>query len=202
MIDAIAFYRRAKTLVFEAGYEQEYSWQLQRNTAALTDREFLQEYAWVVLTCGFREAIVRRVFPFVSLAFFDFTSARAIVDSAAECVRLASAVFRNRRKLDAIVEGAALVASVGIRQLTTRLLSDKGVLSELPFIGEVTSMHLLKNLGVNVAKNDRHLARLSVELGFLDAADLCGYVRSQTGEPEAAVDIVLWRYCTLSQNAG
>ena len=150
------------------------------------------------LNCGFRETVVRRVFPFVSMAYFDFTSARAIVDYAAECVRLASTCFGNRKKLHAIVHGASLVASVGIAELWAQLTSDRRALLSLPFIGGVTAMHLLKNLGADVAKNDRHLARLSVELGFSDASALCTFISTRTGEPASAVDIVLWRHCTLT----
>src|SRR6266853_2342058 len=156
MTDPVNHYLRAKAFVLDAGYAGEYLWQVRQKGRAVTETEFLREYSWVVLGCGFRETVVRRVFPFVSMAYFDFVSASVIVDHAAECIRLASACFGNRKKLQAIVHGASLVASVGIAELWEQLTKDRRALLNLPFIGGVTAAHLLKNLGSDVAKNDRH----------------------------------------------
>ncbi len=67
-------------------------------------------------------------------------------------------------------------------------------------IGPITSFHLAKNLGYPVAKADRHVQRLSDELGFRDAQQLCQYLSEWSGEPVPVVDVVLWRYATLAPN--
>src|SRR5437879_4602535 len=133
MTDPVSHYLLAKAFVLDAGYAGEYLWQVQQQGRAVTETEFLREYSWVGWSCGFRETVVRRVFPFVSMAYFDFTSARAIVEHAAECVRLASTCIGNRKKLEAIVHGASLVASVGIAELWAQLTSDRRALLSLPF---------------------------------------------------------------------
>jgi hypothetical protein len=195
--ELVEYYRRAKAQVFAAGYEDEYEWQRNRDLTRLTERDFLQEFSWVVLNSGFRESTVRRIFPFISMAFFDFVSAKNIIEHASECVRIASLSFGNCRKLNAIVSGAVFVNDIGVNGLCSLILSDSNALMRLPFIGPTTVHHLLKNLGVPAAKNDRHLARLSEQLGFANASSLCERVSANTGEPVSVIDLVLWRFCAL-----
>jgi hypothetical protein len=75
-------------------------------------------------------------------------------------------------------------------------------LRKLPFIGPVTRYHLAKNLGIDVVKPDRHLTRLATTLGFRSAENMCTVIGRAVGEPAAVVDIVLWRYCSLSRISG
>lgn len=197
--NAVEFYHRAKKQVFEAGFATEYIWQMTRNFEELTERDFLQEYAWVVLSTGFRERIVRDIFPFVSMAFFDFASAKRIVAHGEDCVRVASTRFANAKKLWAIVSTSSVVASVGFKKFKGQVHKNQMLLLQFPFIGAVTIMHLLKNIGVDVAKNDRHLARISSTFGFADATHLCTYLSRCTGDPISAIDIVLWRFSAIGE---
>jgi len=81
------------------------------------------------------------------------------------------------------------IDSLGIQYLKT-----------FPFIGDATAYHLAKNIGLNVAKPDRHLVRISVALGFSTPADLCARISDELQESIALVDLVLWRYATLDKN--
>lgn len=195
----VEFYLCAKATVFDAGYADEYEWQLNRKIEKVTEHDFLEQYAWVVLNCGFRENVVRRIFPFISMVFFDFVSANKIAKHGEECVRVASVCFANEKKLRAIVDGSATVATIGFKQFMKRLWENPNFLRELPFIGSITIMHLLKNLGADVAKNDRHLSRLSGALGFSDASQLCSHLAAHTGESISTIDVVLWRFCALKK---
>ncbi len=62
----------------------------------------------------------------------------------------------------------------------------------LPWIGPITSRHLAKNLGANVAKPDVHLNRLSAP-GGETAQELCDRLARDTGYRSATIDLVLWR---------
>jgi hypothetical protein len=73
-------------------------------------------------------------------------------------------------------------------------------LETLPYVGPVTAFHLAKNLGLNVAKPDRHLSRLATATGFSDAHALCAELGAVLGEPVPVIDIVLWRFATLSRD--
>src|SRR5207247_42146 len=104
--------------------------------------------------------------------------------------------FGNRRKLDAICDIAQTVTVIAFNGLKERVLNDPiGTLQQLPFIGPVTVFHLAKNLGFDVAKNDRHLARLAATFGFDTAHDLCRQLSQRFGDPVSVVDLILWRYC-------
>ncbi|MCB2057893.1 MAG: hypothetical protein H6916_08825 [Novosphingobium sp.] len=67
-------------------------------------------------------------------------------------------------------------------------------LRSLPWIGGVTSFHLAKNLGADVAKPDVHLERLA-RRDRTDTHKLCARLSRQTGYRIATIDTVLWRAC-------
>lgn len=191
-------YHRAVDAVQAAGFGWEPEWQRARAISAFTERDLLRETAWVVLCSGFREKVVREIFDYVSLCFCDWEAASEITQRRDACVRTASGRFRNERKLRALVDVAAVIDAHGFEPLCARLTSDPiAELQVFPFIGPVTSWHLAKNLGFNVAKNDRHLARLAIEHGYEDAHELCRVIASRTGELESVIDVILWRFATL-----
>lgn len=196
--NALDLYRQAEQTVVQAGFGWESEWQRARKVSALTETDLLREAAWVVMCSGFRESVVRKVFDYVSLCFCDWESALEITAHRQACIETASARFRNLRKLKALVDIAELIHVEGFAATLQRLKNDPvEELQAFPFIGPVTSWHLAKNLGFNVAKNDRHLARLAVVNGYRDAHELCEAIASRTGELASVVDVVLWRYATL-----
>jgi hypothetical protein len=67
-------------------------------------------------------------------------------------------------------------------------------LMEFPFIGPITVWHLAKNLGLNVAKPDRHLVRISMALGFSNPMKFCNVIAQERGDPVRVVDLIIWRY--------
>jgi hypothetical protein len=192
------FYLDAKTLVIEAGFEDELMWQESRSLEALTESAFLSELAWVILGSGFRASVVRAKFSAISSAFLNWTSAQAICSEAAQCRRSALNHFRNERKVDWIIKGADIIARSGFSAIREKI-GREGVeyLGSLPGIGPVTACHLAKNIGFNVAKPDRHLVRLANAFGSASASELCDAISLRTGDPPALVDLVLWRFATL-----
>lgn len=66
----------------------------------------------------------------------------------------------------------------------------------LPWIGGITKYHLAKNLGVNVAKPDRHLERVAALHGQTTEA-FCEDLANLTGDRVTLVDTVIWRSCNL-----
>jgi hypothetical protein len=59
---------------------------------------------------------------------------------------------------------------------------------------------LLKNIGIPIAKPDRHLVRLAGAAGFLNVQELCETLESVVGDSIAEIDLVLWRYATIKPN--
>jgi hypothetical protein len=197
--DSKRLYFQALDLVTEAGFLKEVDWYRRCANDHVSEKRFLRESAWVILCSGFRESIVRDIFPYISLAFFDFHSAKQIVAEAAGCIELASIQFNNRRKLQSIVDIADRINATSFRSFWAGIAKDPvAAMGELPFVGPVTSWHLAKNLGFVVSKPDRHLIRLAELFGFKTSRELCLFVSRHVDESEAVVDTVLWRASALA----
>jgi hypothetical protein len=192
---ALKIYARAAQYVRSAGLEHEIEWQRQTDSRQITESDFLRETAWVILCSGFRESIIRRVFDHLSLCFCDWESAAAIVDSYPGCYLAAQASFCSTPKLSAIVETARRVEATGFAAVKAAIFANPiETLRQFPFVGPVTVWHLIKNLGYDVAKPDRHLIRISNHLGFCEPAQFCTAIADATGEAVKVVDLIVWRF--------
>jgi hypothetical protein len=197
-----SFYRTAKETVATARFGLESDWQRRVLGQRFLEQDLLREAAWVVLCSGFSERVVRRRFDAISLCFCDWLSAEYIVTRGDRCWSTAMSVFGSARKITAILRICSFVYEQGFDSLSSRIRANPiHELGQLPFIGPVTSYHLAKNLGIDVVKRDRHLVRLALYLGFESPEEMCAKVGRQIGEPVSVVDVVLWRYCTLSNTA-
>ena len=192
-------YLEAKALVLTSGFGWEVDWQEDAARDPVTEQRFLRELAWVVLSSGLSERVVRSSFPGVSKAFINWESAAAIWQGRSACRARALAVFNSRPKVDAILTTAGYIHQVGFDVVCGQLVEHDGLefLMRFPFLGPATARHLAKNLGVNVAKPDRHLQRLAASVGYENAGCLCDEISTIVGDPIAVVDIVLWRFATL-----
>lgn len=193
-----SLYLTAKERVIDAGFANEIDWQEDVSLDDLNESTFLRESAWVVLSSGFRESILRRLFVDISSAFLNWGSAALIVSHRETCERKALLVFRNERKISAILEIIERVASTGIEAIRRQIL-DRGTefLTEFPFIGPVTACHLAKNLGVPIVKPDRHLTRIAARAGYESPDRMCRVISEYVGDTLGVIDVVLWRYATL-----
>jgi hypothetical protein len=164
--------------------------------ASLTETEFLRETAWCILNGGMREKVVRRLFPTISACFWHFESVARILRTEETCQALAQKFFNHPGKISAILKCVRVVRDAGgFAEFRTRLEADPiGVCIGLPYIGPVTVWHLARNIGVDCAKPDRHLARLTSQFGYVDASALCQAVAAAVGERIGVVDVVLWRH--------
>lgn len=194
-------YYFAKAAVIASGYVHEIEWQNSLNLKELSEASFLKELAWVVLSTGMKEQVIRVSFLKISICFFDWKSAEIINLNHEECYNNAFQLFRNKQKISAIIESARIVETFGFNEIKCRLSKgDFSVLNMFPYIGPITSYHLAKNLGLQVAKSDRHLCRISTILGYSNAQDLCYDLSMITGDKVSVIDIVLWRFANLEPN--
>lgn len=192
---AMRFFSKACSYVEQAGLSGEVAWQREADFTDFTESELLREHAWVALCSGFRESVVRRAFDHISLCFCDWESAEAIVSAGEICCATAASSFANRIKLKGIFSTARYISEVGFGEFKRSVLNDPICqLQKLAFIGPTTSWHLAKNLGLDVAKPDRHLVRVSERLGFCSADHFCRELAATTGEPAKVVDLIVWRY--------
>jgi endonuclease III len=194
-------YLTAKEEVVARGFAWEIDWQAERRLDRIGESEFLRESAWTVLSAGFREAVVRRLFGPICEAFLGMQSATAIRANRVRCRRDALKVFNNRRKVNAILDIASIVDEMGFERVRRQIEQEEvRFLQTLPYIGSVTAYHLAKNLGLPVVKPDRHLQRIAAAAGFSSPLELCQLISELLGDPVQVVDVVLWRYATLFTN--
>jgi hypothetical protein len=177
--EALRIYAKALQYVSQAGLDAEVSWQRSLVWETFNERDLLSQCAWVILCGGFKESVIRNLFDHISLCFCDWESASEITHSADACSAAALRVFRNKAKVGAIVEMANRVHTESFDCIKLAIHSDPiGELQKFSYIGPITAVHLAKNLGLNVAKPDRHLVRLAERVGFRG-----GVVRRDCSQP-------------------
>lgn len=199
--DALARgYLLAKHRIVAAGYSLELAWQESTTLETVTERHLLREAAWVILSAGLSVSAVRAAFPRVSSAFLGLGSAATIYEDGG-CVERALSSFNHRGKLRAIETFCTFVAEQGFSRVRAALAtSGAAVFRGLPYLGPVTTQHLAKNLGLPVAKDDRHLRRTCDALGFPSAQILCEHLSSLVLDSVSVVDLVLWRYAVIERD--
>lgn len=183
----------AKQLVEESGLDARYSDSI-LHVDDVTESLFLRELAWVILSSGFKEKVVRKIFPHISLCFCDWETAEEISRNRNVCESTALDVFKSKNKIKAIADGASLINDLGFLEIKNRMSVD--VLSTLrmfPFIGPITVFHLAKNIGYDVSKPDRHIVRLGNKHGYDDANEFCLAVSRMTELSVSFVDTIMWR---------
>ncbi len=191
-------YLTMRERVIRAGFAWEIDWQDSRSLSRLTESEFLAESAWVILSSGMRESVVRRCYEGVSQAFVDWFSASVIAARRVQCEEEALQVFNHLGKVRAIGTLCERVAKCGFRSILKSIqVENISFLQTFDFIGPITSFHLAKNLGLDVVKPDRHLVRMASVARCSCPEELCRTIAEITGDKLSVVDLVLWRYATL-----
>jgi hypothetical protein len=177
MADFKKLYESIRDCVVNAGYQGEVDWCEHRPMPENIDAEtFLSEYAWVVLHSGMRTAVADKIF--------------------------------ERYK----AEGTSIIGHAGKRaaiEFITSIINDVlwsfkhatdklEYLDSLPWIGPVTRYHLARNLGVDIAKPDRHLVRIATLLGFNgDVQAFCAAIQPFTTDRLGTIDLIFWRFAVL-----
>jgi hypothetical protein len=195
--EIVRAYLAAKRAVIDQGFAHEIAWQSCGGPASRDPVEFVREAAWVVLSAGMSESVLRGIFDRLTAAMYGFDPAK-LSGHRGQARVAALAVFGHERKIDAVLEIADVVSRIGSEGLCAALVSaPEQFLRSLPYIGPVTWRHLAKNIGIPVAKPDRHLTRLARATARQSADELCAEIGAWLGEPVPVVDLVLWRWSVL-----
>lgn len=193
--ELILAYLAAKRTVVDRGYTDEVAWQYAA-AQTLTPRRFVHEAAWVILCTGMSETVVSNVFGKL-IERVGGLDPEWLVAHPVAARSSALTIFGHERKIDSILKIACIAHSLGPDGLLQGMQDPEPFLLELPYIGPITWRHLAKNLGVQVAKADRHLTRFAENCGRSSVDALCSEISSWLGDPVAVVDIVLWRWSVL-----
>ena len=170
-----------KRRVIEAGYANEIDWAQSVKAPSNADA-FFSEAAWVIINSGMKNQVAQMIWDRVQAALH----AGKPVFSAFKHPGKAAAIqhiFDNRDRL--FKEFNEVPADAKLAWLI-----------KLPWIGPITQYHLAKNYGVDCAKPDRHLVRITSTLG--ESVDqFCARLAKATGDRVATVDLVIWRAANL-----
>jgi len=194
-------YLYAKEFVISAGFGEEIDWQEDRSFGKIEEGDFLRQAAWVILSSGMREIVIRAKFTGISAAFFNWLNAAIIVRHSTRCRRKALSVFNHTLKIDAIIEISHRVVCDGFEGIR-QSIQEHGVeyLRTFPFMGPATALHLAKNLGLDVVKPDRHLLRVAKAACYQSPQEMCREISKRLGEKVSVVDLVIWRFATLNRD--
>src|ERR1051325_2665660 len=156
------YYFHAKRIVYENGYFPEVHFQEKIDLQSISKSDFYREYAWVVLSSGMSEKVVKKVFQRISLVFNNWKNPNYIVRHQKKKYVQALSIFNNRPKISALFEMARRLCRITCSNIINSIQKvGTGYLMKFKFMGPATSLHLAKNLGVNTAKPDRHLVRIA-----------------------------------------
>jgi len=175
--------------------------------------DFMREYAWVVFNSGMKMKIIRRLWSGLERAFkhWDY---KAIIQNASSAWDEAIAVFNNPRKVNAVIYAAWLVEAQGwetveatiksavIMGKNNNLYPSKQFyvfIQQLPWMGATNSRYLAKNLGFDLAKDDRHLRRIAQEYGYTPNPEGVQQLIEDIGihvkERVSVIETILWNAC-------
>ena len=190
----------AKNYVINKGFASEIDWQEKIKYEEITEQQFLHEISWVIIASGLNDAVVRKIFPAIKESMFGFKNSKLIIDNKRKCLKSSLKVFNHKGKIQAILYAADYISTNTFKKVKAQILNEGiAFLQTFPYLGKATSFHLAKNIGIEVAKPDRHLVRISNALGFKNPNDLCGIIANKVNERISTIDIVLWRYATLDK---
>ncbi len=194
-------YNYIREFVVESGFQEEIEWQDQIRFSHVTESDFLRESAWVILSSGMRESVIRNLFPDITEVFYSWQKASVVVRNSEQCKKKALVIFNHSQKVSAIIEVARQIDDLGFQMLKSRIdLEGVKFIESLPFMGPATSYHLAKNIGLDCVKPDRHLLRVAAATGYESPRQLCEDISMSVGDRISVVDLVLWRYATLNPN--
>lgn len=174
----IEFYEQAKKFIIAQGHKGDIEWADNLSKQKLTVELFLNEFTWTVINSGFKYQIAKKMY-----------------EKLCKYPEELDKIIRHPSKNKAIKRAIAESQDWFDHYISLKTDSEKlDYLETLPHIGIVTKYHLAKSLGMQVAKPDIHLSRISERFGYSDVQQFCNEISAKTGDNIAVVDIVLWRY--------
>jgi hypothetical protein len=143
-----------------------------------TAEAFAEHAIYVICNSGMANAVAEGIFQRIMASLHGHRTAAEVFKHPGKAKAI-DEIWTNRGRLF----GEYLQAQDKVEQLRA-----------LPFIGEVTALHLAKNLGADTAKPDVHMERLARREG-VTTAELCARLSAETGYRVATIDTILWRAC-------
>ncbi len=172
------FYEKAKEYVIKQGYQQEIDYVEKRKFVNINPDQFFYEYVYVVLNAGMKNQVAEKIFSAFTregVNAIGHLGKRKAVTTAKDNFHAWFAVLSHKETIAEQLE----------------------YLKSLPWIGDITKYHLARNIGLDVAKPDRHLVRFAKIFKYDDVQKMCTDISKKTNDRIGTVDVILWRYANL-----
>jgi hypothetical protein len=171
-------YKNIKNYLMQNGYKNEIEFVENRTFDDMTADDFFNQYVYVLCNSGMKNQVAEQIYN--------------------KYLKYGASAINHFGKKQAI-ELAKVMYRIWFSSLDLRLTDEKKLefIGGLPWIGQITKYHLARNLGIDVAKPDRHLSRLAKKLGYDNVQKMCKEISERTGDRIGTVDVVLWRASNL-----
>jgi len=203
--NTLRVYDYAKEVVAQQGYIHESKWVESvlstRLYGHITKKRFFRECVWVIFCSGFKAEIVQDKWQSISLMFNDFEIDMLDTEDVDDLIK--QSPIKNRQKLKAIIRIAKILTSDFIDNLRNLESIDEILLflKQLPYIGEVTVWHLMRNIGIDCFKPDRHIVKLALILSLRPSELFQQILDAGRTEYIGVADVILWRACAILGSA-
>lgn len=189
-------YQYAEYIINEAGYDKQVEYLRKRMKSepykTISIEEFFSEYSWVVFTCGFKADTVREHWEGIKCMCcgFDISKTKTLTLEKL----LDKSPIKNKRKVKAIKQSCDIINETFIRKIHNLDCEEDAynLFKKLPFIGDITVYHIMRNLGIDCFKPDRHITNLTKELE-LPGEKIFKIIQSKYKEYIGVIDYILWR---------
>jgi hypothetical protein len=184
----LEIYQSIKADVIRAGYADEIKWS-ENIRPPDNAADLVSQYIWICLCSGMKYTVARQI----EARVFD------ALHNGKRIYPPVPAIFRHTGKCRAIQDAwdrrdelfAEFSKVKGDPQKTMDFIVS------LPYTkGKIIRWHFAKNIGMDVAKPDRHLVRIAARYKTTPA-ELCRKLSIESGDRIATVDLVIWRSCEM-----
>jgi len=159
--------------------------------------EFFKQYVWVVFTSGFNASIVRKKWGLIKNVLYGFNVEKVCKLNEEELFERSP--IKNKLKICSIIKGSQIITNSWINDIRNANDSEviKKKLIELPHISNITVYHLMRNIGIDCFKPDRHITNLSNKLNLDTRTIFNIIIKNNREEYIGLADFILWRASSL-----
>lgn len=184
----VEIYRLLQQLITSRGFGDDVTWAESVGECPSAE-EFAREHAFVVCNSGMRAKTACKIFRKVWASLIEGKPLGEVFGHEHKCYSM-QYVYDHREEL------FAKYKEVVANDRTENKDEVIAFLRTLPHIGPTIVFHMAKNMGLNIAKPDRHLLRIAA---FYQTTpyELCRRLSEETGLRIATIDTIIWRAASL-----
>lgn len=152
---------------------------------------FFAEYVFAVYVAGFKYQIIRQKWPSLKEAYWGLNFVK-IAEKPELAYERAIQVFKNVRKTQSVIKGAAIIKDLYWTEYRDKIKEDLSILEELPGIGPASARQIARNIGYDTVKPDTHIKKVAAYFD-VDPDMMCKMISEATDLPVHTIDSIFWK---------